>query len=97
MSRRIIVVLGPTGGGKSEVAAALAERASGAVIGADSMQVYRHLDAGTAKPEPALRARVPHHGVDVVEPTEPFTVADWLHMAEAAIARVQADGGTRIE
>lgn len=86
-SPRLIVILGPTAGGKSELAVALAERlpGSGEVIGADSMQVYRHLDAGTAKPEPELRARAPHHLVGIVEPTQRFTVADWLERAEAII------------
>ena len=96
---KIIVVLGPTGGGKSEVAVALAERmgvAAGPVIGADSMQVYRHLDAGTAKPEAALRARVRHVGIDAVEPTEPFSVADWLAMAEAAVTEAAARGAVPV-
>ncbi len=84
---RLIVILGPTAGGKSELAVALAERlpGGGEVIGADSMQVYRHLDVGTAKPPPDDRARVPHHLIDLVEPTERFTVADWLERAEALI------------
>ncbi len=94
---RLIVILGPTAGGKSELAVALAERLAtsgpgaggdggdAAVIGADSMQVYRHLDAGTAKPDAALRQRVRHHLIDVVEPTQRFTVADWLALAEPII------------
>lgn len=91
---RLIIVLGPTAGGKSELAVNLAERlpGGGEVIGADSMQVYRHLDAGTAKPEPELRARVPHHLVDIIEPTERFTVADWLERAEPIIDRLLAAG-----
>ncbi|MEE9212977.1 MAG: tRNA (adenosine(37)-N6)-dimethylallyltransferase MiaA [Phycisphaeraceae bacterium] len=91
MSMRPIVLLGPTGGGKSELAVALAERLdrqNGQIISADSMQVYRHLDAGTAKPPPHLRGRVPHHLIDLVEPTERFTVADWLQRADALIERL---------
>lgn len=89
---RPIVILGPTAGGKSELAVGLAEslRPVGEIINADSMQVYRQMDAGTAKPSPALRARVPHHLIDIVEPTERFTVADWIERAEALIAALQA-------
>src|SRR5690606_17602117 len=81
---RPIVILGPTAGGKSELAVRLAEMVAaldgkpGQIIGADSMQVYRHMDAGTAKPTPEQRQRVVHHLIDIVEPTERFTVADWL-------------------
>lgn len=93
MSRpRVIVILGPTAGGKSELAVRLAETVGGEVIGADSMQVYRHLDAGTAKPPPCLRERVPHHLIDHVEPTERFTVRDWLNAAEATIAQIHDQG-----
>lgn len=94
---RPIVILGPTAGGKSELAVQLAERlAGGRVIGADSMQVYRHLDAGTAKPTPNHRARAPHHGIDIVEPTQRFTVHDWLALAEDAITQAQSAGGTPV-
>ena len=95
---RPIVILGPTAGGKSDLAVELAERVpgSGQIIGADSMQVYRHMDAGTAKPSKDLRARVTHHMIDIVEPTERFTVADWLQQAEALIAGLQAKGKTPI-
>lgn len=90
--QRIVVILGPTAGGKSELAVALAERFSGEVINADSMQVYRHMDAGTAKPPRDLMQRAPHHLIDVVEPTESWTVADWLERAEAVIAELHARG-----
>lgn len=92
MKPQPIVILGPTAGGKSELAVALAEAVGGEVIGADSMQVYRHMDAGTAKPSEALRGRVPHHLIDIVEPTERFTVADWLHRADALIGQLQGAG-----
>jgi len=88
-----VVLLGPTAGGKSDLAAALAAHAGGEVIGADSMQVYRHLDAGTAKPPRKLRDRVPHQMIDIVEPTERFTVHDWLDRATAEITRVTSSGG----
>ncbi len=89
---RPVVILGPTAGGKSELAVALAEALGGEVIGADSMQVYKHLDAGTAKPPAELRGRVPHHLIDIVEATERFTVADWLARAEALIVDLQGSG-----
>lgn len=95
---RPFVILGPTAGGKSDLAVELAERVPGGgeVIGADSMQVYRHMDAGTAKPPLDLRERVPHHLVDIVEPTQRFTVADWLQRADELIERLQAAGKTPI-
>lgn len=95
---RPIVLLGPTAGGKSDLAVALALRLDqrGEVINADSMQVYRHMEAGTAKPSHELRARAPHHLIDIVEPTERFTVADWLARADALVADIQRRGGTPI-
>jgi len=89
---RIVVILGPTAGGKSALAVAVAERFNGEIINADSMQVYRHLNIGTAKPTEKQLARATHHLVDVVEPTEPWTVADWLERAEALIADMRSRG-----
>ena len=86
---RPIIILGPTAGGKSELAALLADRIGGQVIGADSMQVYRHLDVGTAKPSLSLRKIVKHHLIDIVEPTQRFTVADWLNRADRLIEDLQ--------
>jgi tRNA dimethylallyltransferase len=95
-----IVILGPTAGGKSELAVALAEAMAdprfdaqpGQIIGADSMQVYYHMDAGTAKPSPDARRRVVHHLIDIVEPGERFTVADWLARADALIEHLRGRG-----
>ncbi|BAM04028.1 tRNA (adenosine(37)-N6)-dimethylallyltransferase MiaA [Phycisphaera mikurensis] len=89
---RPIVLLGPTAGGKSALAVELAERLGGEVVSADAFQVYRHLDAGTAKPTAKERARVPHHLVDVVEPTQRFTVRDWLNRADAEVQRLVPAG-----
>ncbi len=97
-----IVILGPTAGGKSELAVTLAERfsggcgAGGQIVSADSMQIYRHLDAGTAKPSAELRRRVPHHLIDIVEPTQRFTVADWLGRARDCIDQIEHQGSTPI-
>jgi len=99
---RTIVILGPTAGGKSELAVMLAERIGaatgvvGELLGADSMQVYRRMDAGTAKPTTEQRARAAHHLIDIVEPTERFTVAHWLARAEATIASLRQRGVTPI-
>lgn len=98
---RLIVLVGPTAGGKSELAVELALRLQelgrpGQIINADSMQVYRHMDAGTAKPEPELRQKVRHHLIDIVEPTQRFTVADWLGLTETLIDQIQQAGQTPI-
>lgn len=87
-----IVILGPTAGGKSDLAVALAERLDGEVISADAFQVYCKLDAGTAKPDPSLRARAPHHLIDVAEPTQRFTVHDWLDQAHTSIDTIRSRG-----
>ena len=79
------MICGPTAAGKSEVALALAERHGATIISADSRQVYRGYDVGTAKPTPAERRRVPHHGIDVVEPTERYSAARWAAAAEGWI------------
>ena len=90
--QRIIVILGPTAGGKSELAVGVAREIGGEIINADSMQVYRHLNAGTAKPTAEQRAAVPHHLVDCVEPTESWTVADWLDRTEVLIGQMHERG-----
>ena len=81
--------MGPTAAGKSEVALTLAEEGGAAIISVDSMQVYREMDVGTAKASPAERARVPHHMIDLVDPADEFTVADFQEAGRAAIAGVR--------
>ena len=93
---RLLVVVGPTGSGKSDLALDLALRLGGEIIGADSVQVYRYFDVGSGKPTPDERARVPHHLVDEVEPDEPFDAARFAARAEAAIAEVRARGARPI-
>lgn len=88
----LLVVIGPTAVGKTEVLLELAPRLDGEVISADSMQVYRGLDVGTAKPTPEERRRVPHHLIDLLEPGERFTVARYQRLARQAIADVQGRG-----
>ena len=87
-----IVISGPTASGKSAVAMELAERIGGEIVSVDSMQVYRGLDVGTAKPSAEDRARVPHHLVDVVGLREPFDAACFVRLAGAAIAETTARG-----
>jgi len=90
--RPIILILGPTAGGKTELSIELANRlpGRGECISADSMQVYRGMDIGTAKPTAAQQARAPHHMIDLVEPDEDgFSVDTWLARAEACIAEVR--------
>lgn len=91
-----LLLSGPTAVGKSEVALLLAERLGGEIISVDSMQVYRGLDLGTAKPSPDERRRVPHHLLDVVELTEPFDAARFLALAQAATKDIEARGGLPI-
>ena len=87
---RPLFLAGPTAVGKSAVALALAERLGGEIISVDSMQVYRGLDIGTAKPSAAERARVPHHLIDLVELTEPFDAAKFVTLARQAAAETTA-------
>ena len=88
----VVVLAGPTASGKSRLAVELALRAGGEIVNADSQQVYRGLDVGTAKPTPEERAAVPHHLLDVVEPGEGMDAARWVALADAAIAGVTARG-----
>jgi tRNA dimethylallyltransferase len=81
----LIVILGPTASGKSALGIALAQHFQGEIVSADSRQVYRGLDIGTAKVTPEERALVPHHLLDVVEPQEVYSVAQFQHDAIAAI------------
>ena len=81
----MIAVVGPTAAGKSDLAVELARRLDGEIINADSMQLYRGMDIGTAKLTPAERRGVPHHLLDVWEVTEPANVADYQRLARAAI------------
>jgi len=91
-SSRVLALVGPTATGKTALAIELAQRLGGEVVNADSRQVFRHMDIGTAKPTPAERAAVPHHGLDLVEPDEPFTLADYLDHARAAVSDIASRG-----
>jgi tRNA dimethylallyltransferase len=88
----LLVILGPTASGKSDLAMDVARRWGGEILSVDSMQVYRGMDIGTAKPTAAERAEVRHHLIDLVEPTETFTVARFVELADAAIADARGRG-----
>ncbi len=88
----IIVICGPTGLGKTAVSIELALDLHGEIIGADSMQIYRYMDIGTAKPTLNEQARVPHHLIDIVDPDEPFDVAGFAKMAGEMIMKLHAVG-----
>jgi tRNA dimethylallyltransferase len=85
----MIVIAGPTACGKSGLALSLAERIGGEILSVDSMQVYRGMDIGTAKPSPEERVRIPHHLVDVAEITEHFDAAQFARLAHQAVAEIQ--------
>src|SRR5262245_47829506 len=85
---RIVLLLGSTASGKSAVSLELAQRLDAEILSVDSMQVYRRMDIGTAKPSAAERAAVRHHLIDVAEPSESFSVARFVEMADAAIAEI---------
>lgn len=84
----LLVIAGPTATGKSALAVALAERLGGEILSADSMQVYKYMDIGTAKVEGPLRARVPHHLLDLVEPNEDFSLAQYKEAADGVIGEI---------
>lgn len=87
-----VVVLGPTGSGKTALSLSLADRFSGEIVSCDSVAVYRGMNLGTAKPSLEDRARVPHHLIDVVDPDEPFTAGEYSRRARAALTEIAARG-----
>jgi tRNA dimethylallyltransferase len=87
-----VIILGPTASGKTELAVRLAERFDGEIVNADSMQVYRGMDIGTAKPSDELRRRIPHHLIDIVDPDVNFSASDFRREAIRAIADIHGRG-----
>jgi tRNA dimethylallyltransferase len=92
----ILVVCGPTGTGKSQLASLVALRLRGEVVGCDALQVYRGLDAATAKPSRDERERVPHWLLDVADPRRDYSLAEYVRDADAAIASILARGGVPV-
>lgn len=88
----LLCLVGPTAAGKSAVALAIAQRIPCEIISVDSAQVYRGLDLGTAKPSALERALVPHHLIDIRDPTQPYSAAEFVREAQALIPAIQARG-----
>ncbi|MHB8632125.1 MAG: tRNA (adenosine(37)-N6)-dimethylallyltransferase MiaA [Candidatus Limnocylindria bacterium] len=91
---QVIAIVGPTASGKSALALRAAERTGGEIVSADSRQVYRGLDIGTAKPTAAERRRVRHHCIDLADPAEPYDAARYQRDGRAALADIAARGMT---
>src|SRR5688500_16968438 len=86
----IYAIIGPTASGKSDLAMALARQLGGEILSVDSLQVYRGMDVGTAKPSPQEQREVRHHVIDVVEPDQPFTAARFVELADVAISDAES-------
>ena len=92
MSKKIVVICGPTASGKTALSIALAKAFDGEVVSADSMQIYRRMDIGTAKPSLAEREGVPHHMLDVAQPGESYSVSRYAEEASACVEDILARG-----
>lgn len=90
--RKIVIIAGPTGVGKTEISLQVAERLQGEIISCDSMQIYKGMDIGSAKVTKKEMERVPHHLIDVVSPFDAFTVSDYKDLAEEAIHDIHKRG-----
>ena len=88
----VVLLLGPTGSGKTALSLALGERFGGEIVSCDSVAVYRGMDLGSAKPNAAERARLPHHLIDVTNPDEPYTAGEYSRQARAALREIATRG-----
>lgn len=95
-SEKILVILGPTGVGKTKISLELADKIKGEIICADSRQIYRFMDIGTAKPKPEQRRKIIHHLIDIVDPDEKFTAADFDREAKKIIKDLISRGKSPI-
>jgi tRNA dimethylallyltransferase len=86
----VVILLGPTGSGKTALSLALAEQFNGEIVSCDSVAVYRGMELGTAKPSREERTRVPHHLIDVAKPDEPFTAGAYSRMARELLQKIKA-------
>ncbi len=93
---RIICVVGPTASGKTKLAVQLAKAYDGEVVSCDSMQIYKHMDIGTAKPTPGEMEGVPHHMIDCVEPGEDFSVGKYVQLADGCVQDILSRGKTAV-
>jgi tRNA dimethylallyltransferase len=89
---KIIIIAGPTASGKTEIGIRLAETFGGEIVSADSVQIYRYMDVGSAKPTPEERQRVPHHMLDIRYPDEDFSAGDYVDEARKSISRILCKG-----
>lgn len=96
MQNRLICICGPTASGKTALSVALAKQLHTEIISADSMQIYRGMDIGTAKPTMEERQGIPHHLLDICDPNEPFSVARYVELADAAAQDILSRGMTPI-
>lgn len=92
MKPKLLAIVGPTASGKSDLAMALAEKYHGEIIAADSRTVYRYMDIGTAKPTDEEMMRIPHHLIDIADPNQVVTAAEFKKLAEAAIKEIAKKG-----
>ena len=92
MKPKVIAIVGPTGSGKTDTAIWLCQQLNGEIVSMDSMQIYRQMDIGTAKPTKEQMQTVPHHMIDVVDPSHRFTVSDYREMAFEAIEDILSRG-----
>ncbi len=92
MAAKLTIIFGCTASGKASLGREIARRTGGEIISIDSMKVYRRMDIGTAKPSISIREEIPHHLIDVVEPSEEFSVARYVDLAEKAIAEIAERG-----
>ena len=93
---KIICVVGPTASGKTALAVELAKFTDGEVVSCDSMQLYRRMDIGTAKPTPQEMQGIPHHMIDILDPDEDFSVGRYVDMATPIVEDILARGKTAI-
>ena len=94
MKERLVFLVGPTAIGKTGISIELAGLINGEIVSCDSMQVYKGMDIGTSKPAKDLLARIPHHMIDIIEPSDEFSVAQFRRMAVKAIEDIIARGKT---
>jgi tRNA dimethylallyltransferase len=92
MKKNKILILGVTAGGKGKLAFELAKKLDAEIISIDSMKVYRRMDIGTAKPSKEFRSQIKHHLIDVVEPSEPFSVDTFLNLTDQAVKDIESKG-----
>ena len=88
----LIVIAGPTASGKTALSVEVAKAVGGEIVSADSMQIYKYMNVGTAKPTEAEKQGIPHHMMDFLEPSVPFSVAEYCEMAHKVIADIYNKG-----